>query len=483
MSVRPLARGGAFGLATMLVEKATALLLLVLLARALGPDDFGVYAFVIAYLTLFQVLAYSGLEPTLLRRLAEEPEDRAPWLGNAILLRLGLALVSGALAVGVAPLAVPGADGLRGPVAISAAGLLLVGQPGFRALLRAEGRLDAVFGVAAATQGMLFAFVGLAIVVGAGLEWVLVSISAAHLLGFALGGWIAGRDVRPQWGMDRWGPLLREAWPVGANVFAALLGLRVAPILLMTFGGPAAVGLLGASTRLAEALNLFAEGLMLAVFPLLAAWATTRGDSFLELSRASAKILAFTLLTVALVLHFQAGEILALLLGPEFRSAGPVLGLLGWFAVLSGLGTLYTNQLVALGRARVLFGLNAISGLFQVVLQFFLVPRFGVEGAATGMLVGAAFNHAILCFLPATAPWIRPCLVAALPMALAAAVSALLTAVVGVPEGWAGAAGVVIFFGLVLGTGLLGPSDLHRLRLALAHSSEVSRERTSVQEG
>ena len=68
-------------------------------------------------------------------------------------------------------------------------------------------------------------------------------------------------------------------------------------------------------------------------------------------------------------------------------------------------------------------------------------------------------------------------------MALAAAASALLTTALGIPEGWAGSAGVVIFFGLVLGTGLLGPSDLHRLRLALAHSSEVSRERTSVQEG
>ena len=348
MSVRPLARGGAFGLATMLVEKATALMLLVLLARALGPDDFGIYSFVIAYLTLFQVLADGGLEPTLLRRLAEEPEDRAPWLGNGVLLRLVLATVSGALAVAVLPLTVPAAEGLRWPIALGASGLLLVGQPGFRALLRAEGRLDAVFGVAAATQVMLFAFVASALALGTGLDVILISISTAHLLGFALGGWIACRDVRPHWGMERWGALLVEAWPVGANVFAVLLGLRVAPVLLMTFGGPSAVGLLGASTRLAEALNLFAEGLMLAVFPLLAAWSSGRSESFLELSRASAKTLGCLLLPVALVLHFQAGEFLALLLGPDFRAAGPVLGLLGWFAVLSGLGTLYTNQLVAL---------------------------------------------------------------------------------------------------------------------------------------
>lgn len=470
MSIRPLAKGGVLGLATLVVEKASALFLVVALARTLSPADYGRYSFVIAYLTLFQVLADLGLEPILLRRLSQEPERRGVWMSNALGLRILLALVSAGLAVALTPVAAPGRPDLRPLVAIGAAGLLFAAQPGFRALLRAELRLDDVLRVAVATNFVLFVLVGAALWSGLGLPGVLVGIASAHLTGFGMAAFVARSSFRFRLSFDApvWRSLAGEAWPVGANVFVIMLGLRAAPLLLMSYRGPVEVGYLASAMRLAEALNLVADGAMLAVFPILARLAVSDAGGVRDLSRVCAKVLAAVLLTVVLVLSETAGDVMALLFGDEFRAARPALVLLGWFALLASLGTLYSNLLVALGQQRVLFALNAVSAVLQVALQLVLVSQFGLVGAASGIVVASVANHMALYLLPATAPWVRPCVHPVLPMVGLAA--ALLWGATWVPvDPWVRAVGLAgAFVAALLLSGTIGRRDVERLRGVLA---------------
>ncbi|MBY0279787.1 oligosaccharide flippase family protein, partial [Candidatus Binatia bacterium] len=105
MDLRSFARGGALGLATLVVEKGTALLLVVALARVLSPLDYGRYSFLIAYLSLFQVLADLGTDTILVRRLAAHPAERTRLVAGALGLRLALALTAATGAILLAPLA------------------------------------------------------------------------------------------------------------------------------------------------------------------------------------------------------------------------------------------------------------------------------------------------------------------------------------------------------------------------------------------
>ncbi|MDG2307463.1 MAG: flippase [Candidatus Binatia bacterium] len=470
MSIRPFAKGGALGLATLLVEKASALVLVVALARTLSPDDYGLYSFVIAYLTLFQVLADLGLETILLRRLSQEPENRSRLMANALGMRVLLAMLSAAIAVALTPVAAPGQPDVRPLVAIGAAGLLFAAQPGFRALLRSELRLDAVLSVAVVTNVILFALVGLALWTGAGLRGVFVGIASAHLAGFAFAGFVVRKSFRFRLRCERpvWESLAREAWPVGANFFVIMLGLRVAPLLLMTYGGPIEVGYLASAMRLTEAMNLVADGLMMVVFPMLARLATTNEGGLHDLAQVSAKVLAAVLLMAVLALSELAPDVLGLLFGEEFRAAGPALVVLSWSALLAALGTLYTNMLVALGRQRVLFALNAVSAVFQVGLQLFLVSHYGLLGAAVGVVLASFVNHLALCLLPATAPWVRPAVRAVLPL-WGLAVALLVAAGLVPAPALAKAVGLVASFALLsVVLGGLGRSDIDQLRRALA---------------
>jgi O-antigen/teichoic acid export membrane protein len=221
----------------------------------------------------------------------------------------------------------------------------------------------------------------------------------------------------------------------------------------MRYRGSFEVGAFASAARLAEALNLVADGVLLAVFPMLARLAPRAdGDrsAMADLAAITARYLALVFLAIALFLSQAAEPLMRLLFGETFAPAAPVLAILAWNAVLSALGTLYANLLVVVGRQRVLLLLNSISAVAQLGLQVVLVSRFGLLGAACGVLVAAAANHLVLASLPGTAADLRPCFRAVLgPMIAAALLFALAPAL---PFG---ALGRAVVLPLALATPLL----------------------------
>jgi O-antigen/teichoic acid export membrane protein len=65
--------------------------------------------------------------------------------------------------------------------------------------------------------------------------------------------------------------LARAAWPLAANALLLSLVVRAGHLVLMAVAGASAVAYLGAASRIAEMVSLLAEGVMLAVFPVMAA--------------------------------------------------------------------------------------------------------------------------------------------------------------------------------------------------------------------
>lgn len=467
MRTRALARGGAAGVATLLVERSAGLLLVVVLARTLSAEAYGRYSFAIAYLTIFQVLADLGLEPVLVQRLAREPELRAPTLAAGLGLRLLLTGASGLAAVGLAPWVAGRADVVP-LIAIAAPALLFAAQPGVRALLRSELRLGDVLRVAAFASASTFSLAAVALAARTGAEGVFAAIALSQIASFGLAAHRA-RDLAPL-GLavdpPLWRRLLADAWPVGGNLLVVLVGLRAAPLLLMRARGPVEVGLFASAARLTEALNIFADGVLLAVFPVLARLAVAHRGEMRALARVTARLFAVAFLSIALFVSQVPGELMGIVYGPAFARAGPVLAVLAANAVLSALGTLYVQVLIAVGRQRSLFLLNVFVSLGQVGLQLLLVPRFGLLGAAAGVLAAALASHTALASLPEAGAEVRACLRGLLAPGVTAA--ALLGLAPWLPLGAAARAVALPTLLLAASLALFARADLASLRAALA---------------
>ena len=222
MELRSFARGGLFGLITLVVEKGVALLLVVGLARVLSPVDYGRYSFLIAYLTLFQVLADLGTETILLRRLRSAPGGaRSGWSPGALGLRVTLALLAGdgcgrcwcRWSTRPSPSSCGARHSPRRRCCSSASPATARCSAPSCAWARCSAWRP-LTNVLVARSGRGGARAGL------GIDGVFVALAAANLGGFALAALLARALFRFRLAVDLalWRELLREAWPIGANV-------------------------------------------------------------------------------------------------------------------------------------------------------------------------------------------------------------------------------------------------------------------------
>jgi O-antigen/teichoic acid export membrane protein len=102
-SAGQVARRAWYGVLAQAVDKVLPVLVLLYLARTLSPADFGIYAFVLAYLMLFQAVSDNGIDTVLVRTMSQKPEQRADILRAGLGLKLALAVVSALLTGWLAP--------------------------------------------------------------------------------------------------------------------------------------------------------------------------------------------------------------------------------------------------------------------------------------------------------------------------------------------------------------------------------------------
>ena len=103
-----LERGASLGLLTVVVERGLSFALLLLLARVLEGEGFGLYVYLLAGIMPIQVMADQGVEVAAVRMISERRREQRHALAALLALRVGIWLVIG---VPVAMLLLPGLAG------------------------------------------------------------------------------------------------------------------------------------------------------------------------------------------------------------------------------------------------------------------------------------------------------------------------------------------------------------------------------------
>jgi|GEM_PF-1270926 len=436
-SVGPVALRAWYGLLTQAVDKILPVLILLYLARALDPAEFGVYSFVVAYLAFFQIVSDYSIDTVLVRAMSQDPDDRDALLRAGLGLKFTMAMVSATLAVtfvGVAsahqtPVALMAVAALNLPTALGGA---------YRAWQRARLEIGTLFLQAALRAGLLALGVFAAVEAGAGLAAIFASMSAANAITFLVVAWMVRKTVKPGLAFDlpRWRRLAGGVAPLMLNAFAMTVSLRIGQILLMSLRGPVEVGVLGAASRVTEAFTLLPEALMISIYPLMAGLHARESPALLSTAERSARYLVAATGVPVVLCAVAGNDIMTLLFPQQGVLAGPVLSLLAFTALFSATGTVILNLLVATHGERTLSRNTFAFAIVNLVASFFLIRAYGGIGAAWTMLLTSAVSQVSLAMLPSTRRYVRAVLGSAVRSfgAVAAAV------VVGRSSGFSGAA-------------------------------------------
>ncbi|MGH6981604.1 MAG: oligosaccharide flippase family protein, partial [Stellaceae bacterium] len=366
-----------------------------IVARALGPHDYGMVASVFALLIVFGAFAGWGSDHILIRAVTAAPERFGRYYGNALIqtavtvLPLGL-LVYGtqSVVIGMAPLALAAfalGDLLFGRLHVLATCCFMAFERGGDLLL-----INAAFSlIRLLACGGAIAFAD-PIGIGAWSEWFLAGAALSGLFSTA---YVIARLGRPRWYFARGELGLGFQFCL---YFAADSAFRDSDKPMIAYlAGAQAAGLYNAAFRIVDA----------AAMPLRAMTATfyarffKHGHDGIERSfRFALKVLPLTLgytLVAGIMVTFGA-DYLPLILGEKFRAAAPVTALLAFLPMFNGLSAVGGDILTSAGKQRRRAVVISALSLSPVMLTSVLVPRFGVTGAAYAALGNGALVAATI---------------------------------------------------------------------------------------
>ncbi|MGQ3072091.1 MAG: lipopolysaccharide biosynthesis protein [Ferrovibrionaceae bacterium] len=383
-------RGGTVTLGAQLVKMVVQFATIVILARLLAPEAFGLIAMVAAINTLLDLVKEMGLSSATIQRpdITHDQVSALFWLNTGIGAALALALALAAPAIAW----FYGVPDLVPTTRLLAIGFLLSGLTVQHwALLRRQMRFTAVAAIDAGAEVLGFA-TAIVMAIGGFDYWSLVAqrlvSPAVVMIGcWALCGW---RPSRPRRAAGI-GDLLRFGASVtGANLAVALTR-SIDQVIIGRLWGPSMLGLYERALKLLMLpINNINAPIYAVAMPGLSRLAT-RDDRYRQLFADMMQWLAMLTMPLFAMVPVMADWVVLLLFGPRWSDGVPLVAWFGFAAcylpTMLSLGLLYLSQNRAgdMLRATLLDCALSIAGILAGL-------RFGVTGIAasfalTGLLV------------------------------------------------------------------------------------------------
>lgn len=378
---------GAIAAASILSKGALFAWQLVL-ARAIGEADYGLYGTVGAFIAVGTAVVNFGMGPIVIRDVAREPKLAGKYLTATLVMQTLLALLAYGLVNGAAALG--GYSAALQSLLLLAGISLVVDILGNMTndILLAQERMLQTSAVSVGHILLLIALAGATLLAGYGLPGVYVAtIAAGGVRALALWGLVLRGGVRPELPFDRAIalPLLLNGAPLAISAFLSLAYQHADKLITTRFIGETETGYLTAAfVIIFGVIELLNTTVLIATYPMMSRYT---GETFTFIVE---KLAFFTLLVsvpLALVLSIYAAEITVPLFGANFLPTAGVLRILIWYAVAAMTTNIFAQALVVQNRQRSLLVIRAAGLALNIALDVWLIVQMGVIGAALATFI------------------------------------------------------------------------------------------------
>lgn len=372
-----------------------------ILARYLGPENFGKLSYAQSFVAIFSVFCTLGINQILYRELSAHPEQEREILGTAFLSTLffgSITLVTTLLFGSILHddyiltwlVAIIALNFIFQPFGI----LSVFFQSKVKAKYPSIIKIVLAFTIPALKLLVVFLDQGILFIAG-----VILAETIITIIGYLYVYVRIFKQTPFLWTFSivRLRSLLRDSWPL---VLASLSGYiygRIDQIMIQNLLDSASVAYYDIAVRLTE-LTAYLPGVIIAsVFPAIV---MSRKNNLQEYRK---RFLSLTKLTISitfassLALVVIAPTLITMLFGVEYATSISILSIYAWTSI--GLvGILLIQQYFIIENKSKQFLLYSITGAtVNIFLNFFLIKQFGVIGAATATLL--TFSLMIIMFL------------------------------------------------------------------------------------
>jgi O-antigen/teichoic acid export membrane protein len=373
----------------------------IFVVRYLGPKDFGLFSYVLSFFWLFASLSTLGLESITTREIVKNPGNANEINGTVFFLRL-IGSVLAVILIGVTLLAT-GEETSTAILILIASGSFLfqsfsVIEYYFRGKVKAKYNAYALSASVILSSAMkiilillgapLIYFVYAVVFEYAALAVGLVTVY--HWNKLSIFNWKYSKTIAAS--------LLKDSWPLMLSGLVVMVYMRIDQIMIKHMINEEAVGYYSAAVRLCEAWYFIPVTLCNSIFPAIVNAKNISTEFYNNRMQKLYDLLTWLAIGIAVPVTIFSSQIIDLLFGNEFSQAAPVLTIYIWAGVAVFLGVASSQYLINENLTKLSFYRTFIGMILNVALNLYLIPMYGIIGAALATLISYTLVTFLLAF-------------------------------------------------------------------------------------
>jgi O-antigen/teichoic acid export membrane protein len=358
-------------------------------ARYLGPAQFGLFSYAVAFAALFSSIAKLGLDSIMVRDLVREPAQRDIYMGTAFWLKLAGSLAMLGV-IGIALQLTTSDSTTRLYIFIIASGAIF--QPFEVVDFYFQSKVLSKFvSICKLIQLTISSLIKIFLIyIDSGLFWfVIVSLIDQITLAATL--YLAYRYQKIGMYFKHFNrhvakKLLIDSWPLVLSGLAVMIYMRTDQIMIKEMLGEKEVGLYSAATRISEIWYFVPILITNSIFPAILNVKKDSPKYFFRL-RVLFSVLVWIGILVAAITAFIYDWLIIFLYGQDYQQAGQVLMIHIWGGIFVALGAASGSWFVSENLQRYALYRTLLGASVNIALNFALIPKYGILGAAIGTVV------------------------------------------------------------------------------------------------
>jgi O-antigen/teichoic acid export membrane protein len=359
-------------------------------ARYLGPEQFGIFSYALAFTAIFAGIAKLGLDGIMVRELVNHPEKRDTYLGTAFWLKiLGAFLVMGVMAAIVPFTNNDATTNLF--IFIIAAGLVFQSFEVVEFYFQSQV-LAKIVSICKVIQLVLSSFIKIYLVLKEAELIYFVLVTVFDALSLALSYFIAYKISKnsafyKHFDLSIAKQLLKDSWPLIFAAIVVMIYMRIDQIMIKEMLGEYEVGIYSAAVRLSEAFYFIPMLITASLFPAILNAKKQSEELYKKRLQRLYTFMVWMAIAIALPMTFLADWLIVLLFGQAYQEAGQVLMIHIWAGIFVFLGVASGKWFMAENLQMLSFWRSFYGMVINVILNFVLVPKYGIQGAAVSTLI------------------------------------------------------------------------------------------------
>ncbi len=380
----------------------------IFVARFLGPEQFGEMNYVFSFVILFSMLTGTCFDQFLRREFVNKPERTGEFMGTALALKLmgAIGAVVFVFVFGVLP-----AEDLQTKWMLGIYSLSLVFMTASLSQILLEAHLESKYvTVSEFFQLGVFLVIKLLFVYQQFPLWTFVALQSAEVLlkaGIQFS-WIARLKICPGLSVSKQtaGYLLKESWPYFLTGGAIMIYQRIDQVMLRNMVSAQEVGYYAVAVKICALTAFIPMIISRSIFPSLARSKKRCEREFNERIQLVSGLMFWGMCMIAIGITLFIRWPFQWIYGDAFMPAVPIIRILAWKSVFSGLGLVSGEWILINGLQRLTPVRSMVALGVNIVLNYLMIPMMEGLGAAIASLIAVFVNSFLMLWIIRS---YRPC--------------------------------------------------------------------------